>query len=117
MSWVMEGANMGYADLSDGSRVMGRGGKDLGGTGRMEQEPSFLPFSLAGELSGAFPPGNIYGAGSPTGNVYIEDSTLGLAGTYLVACSEKEVMACLPQWKDGYIEMGEQAISSVKRRS
>ena len=58
---------------------------------------------------GAFPPGNVYGAGSPTGNVYVEDNALGLAGTYLVACMvRKEVMACLPKWKDGYLEMGKQ---------
>ena len=58
-------------------------------------------------IPGAFPPGSIYGAGSPTGNLFIEDDTLGLAGTYLVCCMvRKEIMACRPELVDAQIEMG-----------
>ncbi len=52
-------------------------------------------------------PGSVYGAGSPTGNVFIEDDTLGLAGTYLVSCMvRKEVMACSPKLAGAGIHMG-----------
>ena len=109
MSWVMEGANMGYADLSDGSRSWEEVAKTWEEPAGWSKSRRFSRSHWRENYPGAFPPGNIYGAGSPTGNVYIEDSTLGLSGTYLVACMvRKEVMACLPQWKDGYIEMGEQ---------
>ena len=109
MSWVMEGANMGYADLSDGSRSWEEVAKTWEEPAGWSKSRRFSRSHWRENYPGAFPPGNIYGAGSPTGNVYIEDGTLGLAGTYLVACMvRKEVMACLPQWKDGYIEMGEQ---------
>ena len=48
-------------------------------------------------------------SGSPTGNLLIEDHTLGLAGTYLVACMvRKEVMSVTPEWKNAQIEMGQQ---------
>ena len=51
--------------------------------------------------------GSIYGAGSPTGNVFIEGDALGLAGTYLVCCMvRKEIMACSPQLVEAQIEMG-----------
>ena len=109
MSWVMEGANMGYADLSDGSRSWEEVAKTWEEPAGWSKSRRFSRSHWRENYPGAFPPGNIYGAGSPTGNVYIEDSTLGLSGTYLVACMvRKEVMACLPKWKDGYIEMGEQ---------
>ena len=61
----------------------------------------------ANDFPGACPPGTVYGAGSPTGNVFIEDDTLGLAGTYLVACMvRKEIMACTPQAAASAINMG-----------
>ena len=106
-SWVMEHANMGYADLTDGSRSWEEVAKTW-------EEPSGWNKSLRFSRShwrenypGAFPPGSIYGAGSPTGNVFIEGDALGLAGTYLVCCMvRKEIMACSPQLVEAQIEMG-----------
>ena len=109
ISWVMEGANMGYADLTDGSRSWEEVAKTWEEPAGWSKSRRFSRSHWRENYPGAFPPGNVYGAGSPTGNVYIEDNALGLAGTYLVACMvRKEVMACLPQWKDGYLEMGKQ---------
>ena len=108
ISWVMEHANMGYADLSDGSRSWEEVAKSWEEPAGWSKGLRFSRSHWRENYPGAFPPGTIYGAGSPTGNVLIEDDTLGLAGTYLVACMvRKEVMAVTPQWKEAQIEMGE----------
>ena len=108
ISWVMERANMGYADLTDGSRSWEEVAKSWEEPAGWSKSLRFSRSHWRENYPGAFPPGTIYGAGSPTGNVLIEDNALGLAGTYLVACMvRKEVMAVTPKWKDAQIEMGE----------
>ena len=82
ISWVMEHANMGYADLSDGSRSWEEVAKSWEEPAGWSKGLRFSRSHWRENYPGAFPPGTIYGAGSPTGNVLIEDDTLGLAGTY-----------------------------------
>ena len=107
ISWVMEYANMGYADLTDGSRSWEEVAKTWEEPSGWSKSRRFSKSHWRENYPGAFPPGTIYGAGSPTGNLLIEDDTLGLAGTYLVSCMvRKEVMAVRPEWKDAHIEMG-----------
>ena len=107
ISWVMEYANMGYADLTDGSRSWEEVAKTWEEPAGWSKSRRFSKSHWRENYPGAFPPGTIYGAGSPTGNLLIEDDTLGLAGTYLVSCMvRKEVMAVRPAWKDAQIEMG-----------
>ncbi len=106
-SWVMEHANMGYADLRDGSRSWEEVAKTWEEPAGWNKSLRFSRSHWRENYPGAFPPGSIYGAGSPTGNVYIEDDTLGLAGTYLVSCMvRKEIMACKPKLKGAHIDMG-----------
>jgi putative membrane-bound dehydrogenase-like protein len=107
ISWVMEYANMGYADITDGSRSWEEVAKTWEEPSGWSKSRRFSKSHWRENYPGAFPPGTIYGAGSPTGNLLIEDDTLGLAGTYLVSCMvRKEVMAVRPEWKDAHIEMG-----------
>ncbi|MBT3467863.1 MAG: hypothetical protein HN467_00925, partial [Opitutae bacterium] len=106
-SWVMEYANMGYADLKDGSRSWEEVAKTWEEPAGWNKSRRFSRSHWRENYPGAFPPGSIYGAGSPTGNLFIEDDTLGLAGTYLVCCMvRKEIMACRPELVDAQIEMG-----------
>ena len=109
ISWVMEHANMGYADLTDGSRSWEEVAKTWEEPSGWSKSRRFSKSHWRENYPGAFPPGTIYGAGSPTGNLLIEDHTLGLAGTYLVACMvRKEVMSVTPKWKDAQVDMGPQ---------
>jgi putative membrane-bound dehydrogenase-like protein len=106
-SWWMEHANMGYADLKDGSRSWEEVAKTWEEPAGWSKGRRFSASHWRENYPGAHPPGSIYGAGSPTGNVYIEDDALGLRGTYLVCCMvRKEVMACRPKLVDAQIEMG-----------
>lgn len=106
-SWVMEHANMGYADLKDGSRSWEEVAKSWEEPAGWNRDLRFSRSHWRENYPGACPPGTIYGAGSPTGNVFIEDDTLGLAGTYLVGCMvRKEVMACTPALRDSGLQMG-----------
>lgn len=106
-SWVMEYGNMGYADLRDGSRSWEEVAKTWEEPGGWHPDLRYSRSHWRENYPGACPPGSVYGAGSPTGNVFIEDDTLGLAGTYLVACMvRKEVMACSPKPAGAGIDMG-----------
>lgn len=106
-SWVMEYGNMGYSDLRDGSRSWEEVAKTWEEPSGWNQDLRFSRSHWRENYPGACPPGTVYGAGSPTGNVFIEDDTLGLAGTYLVACMvRKEIMACTPQAAASAINMG-----------
>ncbi|HAE12562.1 MAG TPA: hypothetical protein DCG39_13065 [Opitutae bacterium] len=106
-SWIMEHANMGYADLRDGSRSWEEVAKTWEEPAGWNKNRRFSRSHWRENYPGAFPPGSIYGAGSPTGNLFVEDDTLGLAGTYLLCCMvRKEIMACSPKLVDAQIEMG-----------
>ena len=106
-SWVMEYGNMGYSDLKDGSRSWEEVAKSWEEPTGWSRDLRFSRSHWRENYPGACPPGSIYGAGSPTGNVFIEDDTLGLQGTYLVGCMvRKQVMACRPQPNGAGIDMG-----------
>lgn len=108
VTWLMEHGNLGYADLRDGSKsweeVAKPWEKPQGNAGRYAESHWRQLYP------GTLPPGNVYGAGSPTGNVFIEGDELGkkYRGRYLVTdMVRKEVMGHSPQLKDAQIEMGE----------
>jgi len=106
-SWVMEHSNFGYSDLTDGSRSWEEVAKSWEEPKGWSRDLRFSRSHWRENYPGATPPGSVYGAGSPTGNVFIEDNTLGLKGTYLIACMvRKQIMACLPKLAEGRIEMG-----------
>ena len=106
-SWVIEHANMGYADLRDGRRSWEEVAKTWEEPAGWSRSRRFSRSHWRENYPGAFPPGSVYGAGSPTGNVFIEDDALGLAGTYLVCCMvRKEIMACKPKLAGARIDMG-----------
>lgn len=106
-SWVMEYGNFGYADLKDGSRSWEEVAKTWEEPTGGSRNRRFSRSHWRENYPGATPPGSVYGAGSPTGNVFIEDDTLGLRGTYLVSCMvRKQVMACRPALTGAQIEMG-----------
>ncbi len=107
-SWVMEYSNFGYSDLGDGSRSWEEVAKSWEEPKGWSRHLRFSRSHWRENYPGATPPGSVYGAGSPTGNVYIEDDTLGLKGSYLVACMvRKQVMRCLPKSLNGRIDFGE----------
>ena len=107
-SWVMEYANMGYSDLRDGSRSWEEVAKTWEEPAGWSKGRRYSRSHWRENYPGAFPPGTVYGAGSPTGNVFIEDDTTGLNGTYLVCCMvRKEVMSYTPTLVEAQIEMGE----------
>lgn len=116
-SWVMEYGNMGYADLRDGSRSWEEVAKSWEEPAGWEKNLRYSRSHWRENYPGSCPPGSVYGAGSPTGNVYLEDDALGLAGTYLVSCMvRKEVMACRPKLKDAHLAMGKhQPFVSLKK--
>jgi putative membrane-bound dehydrogenase-like protein len=109
-TWLMEYGNMGYSDLRDGSRSWEEAAKSW-------EEPEdgdhikrrSSKSHWRENYPGATPPGTVYGAGSPTGNVFIEGDELGedLRGLYL-HCDmvRKEVMGYTPKDREAHIEMG-----------
>ncbi|MCB1094502.1 MAG: c-type cytochrome [Verrucomicrobiae bacterium] len=108
-TWVMEFGNMGYSDLRDGSRSWEEAAKTWEEPQGWHQDLRYSKSHWRENYPGATPPGTIYGAGSPTGNVFIEGDELGeqFRGTYLVCdMVRKEVMACTPELTDSQIEMG-----------
>jgi putative membrane-bound dehydrogenase-like protein len=109
VTWLMEYGNAGYADLRDGSKSWEEVGKSW-------EEPRAT--SLRGKryslshwrqnYPGALPSGDVYGAGAPTGNVFIEGDELGKShrGRYLITdMVRKELMGYRPVLRDAQIEM------------
>ncbi|MCP5560889.1 MAG: c-type cytochrome [Verrucomicrobiaceae bacterium] len=101
ITWLMEHANMGYADIQDGSKSWEEIAKSweepgMGKDFRRRSSASHWRENYPGTT----PPGNVYGIGSPTGNVFIEGDELGeaMCGQYLVCDMVlKQVMASHPQ--------------------
>ncbi|MEZ5303519.1 MAG: hypothetical protein R3F11_23190 [Verrucomicrobiales bacterium] len=100
-SWVMEHGNFGYADLRDGGRSWEEVAKTWEEPSGLEPRPAVLPLALAREHR-RVPARLDLRAGSPTGNVFIEDDTTGLSSTYLVSCAGA-------QGSDGYARRGSPA--------
>lgn len=108
-SWLMEFGNMGYSDLRDGSRSWEEVAKTWEEPSGWHKDLRYSRSHWRENYPGATPPGTVYGAGSPTGNVYLEGGELGakMKGRYLVCdMVRKEVMMCLPKLIDAQIEMG-----------
>lgn len=120
-TWLMEYGNLGYADLLDGSKSWEEVAKSweedrnagpapfgyerIHGTGVIRSSATHWRENYPGTI----PPGDVYGAGSPTGVTFIEGDELGKAfrGRYL-ACDmvHKAVLGYSPKHKDAQIEMG-----------
>jgi putative membrane-bound dehydrogenase-like protein len=89
VSWVMEYANFGFSS-NDGQRTWQadrRPGQSVAAAEWRQDDP------------GMAPPGDVYGGGSPTGNVFYENGALGAAweGTFLAAeAGRNEVFAYRP---------------------
>lgn len=108
-TWLMEHGNMGYTDLRDGSRSWEEVSKTWEEPKEWTRDLRYSKSHWRQNYPGSLPPGTIYGAGSPTGNVFIEGDELGrkMRGLYLVCdMVRKEVMGCFPQAVDAQIEMG-----------
>lgn len=110
-SWLMEHGNMGYADLRDGSRSWEEVSKVWDEPQGWHRDLRYSKAHWRENYPGATPPGAVYGAGSPTGNVFIEGNELGetMTGVYLVCdMVRKEVMACRPRsrFQDAHVDMG-----------
>ncbi|MDP6915165.1 MAG: hypothetical protein QGF29_08675, partial [Verrucomicrobiota bacterium] len=108
-TWLMEYGNMGYADLRDGSRSWEEVAKTWEEPGGHDKNTRYSISHWRQNYPGALPPGTIYGAGSPIGQTFYENGSLGeaLSGAFL-SCDmvRKELMAYLPKPKDAQIEMG-----------
>lgn len=107
-SWLMEYGNMGYADLRDGSRSWEEVSKSWDEPQGWNRDLRFSKSHWRENYPGAVPPGSVYGAGSPTGNVFIEGNEWGEEhrGLYLVCdMVRKEVMACRPSIRSGEAEV------------
>lgn len=110
VTWLMEYGNLGYADIENG-------GKSWEEIAKPREEPHFgknpgrrtSSSHWRENYPGTIPPGNVYGIGSPVGNVFIEGTELGeeFSGTYLVADMVlKQIMACRPQPRDAQVDIG-----------
>lgn len=110
VTWLMEYGNLGYADIEDGSRSWEEIAKTWEEpTGVKNVERRSTTSHWRENYPGTMPPGNVYGIGSPTGNVLIEGTELGdeFSGMYLVCDMVlKQIMACRPQAKDAQVEIG-----------
>jgi putative membrane-bound dehydrogenase-like protein len=90
VSWVMEYANFGFSSL-DGQRswqVDRRPGQSIPVAEWRQDDPGTTPF------------GDVYGGGSPTGNVFYENGALGPAweGTFLAAdAGRNEIFSYQPK--------------------
>lgn len=109
-TWLMEHANMGYADLRNGERSWEEVSKTWDEPAGFSRSRRASKSHWRENYPGACPPGTVYGAGSPTGLVMIEGTELGqsLQGIYL-SCDmvRKEVMGYFPKLREAQIEMGE----------
>jgi putative membrane-bound dehydrogenase-like protein len=112
-SWVMPYANYGYASLEDGSRSWEEAAKSWDESAALDKDgmPARTRFNKGHwreHSPGTSPPGAMWGAGAPTGNVFIEGDELGpqLRGTY-VFCEtvNKALFAYRPKHVDSQIEM------------
>ena len=112
-SWLMEYGQLGYADLKDGSRSWEEISKSWNKkviTNYMHRGNSFRSLDhWRTSYPGALPPNHVYGAGSPTGNYFIEGDELGknLRGTYLSAdIVARRILSYKPKLEDAQINMG-----------
>ena len=108
-TWLMEYGNMGYADLRDGSRSWEEVSKPWDEPQGYHRDRRASKAHWRENYPGSCPPGTVYGAGSPLGNVLIEGDELGeeFRGLYL-HCDmvRKEVMGYYPKLEDAQYEMG-----------
>ena len=120
-TWLMEYGNMGYADLRDGSRSWEEVAKTWEEPGGHDKNTRYSISHWRQNYPGTLPPGTIYGAGSPIGQTFYENGSLGesMRGTFL-SCDmvRKELMAYRPRPQDAQIEMGKPwALVGLRRRN
>ena len=102
-SWVMEYANFGFSS-NDGQRAWQadrRPGQTIAAAEWRQDDP------------GIAPAGDVYGGGSPTGNVFYENGALGAAweGTFFAAdAGRNEIAAYRPLRKGAGFALGERRI-------
>jgi putative membrane-bound dehydrogenase-like protein len=112
VSWVMEYANFGFSS-NDGQRTW-QADKRPGQTVPVAEWRQDDP--------GMTPAGDVYGGGSPTGNVFYETGALGPSwdGTFLAAdAGRNEIFAYRPTMSGGGFNLGDRAIfltSNVARQ-
>jgi putative membrane-bound dehydrogenase-like protein len=103
VSWVMEYANFGFSS-NDGQRTWQadrRPGQTLPVAEWRQDDP------------GMTPAGDVYGGGSPTGNVFYENGALGAAwqGTFFAAdAGRNEIFAYQPKRSGAGFDLGERKI-------
>src|SRR5262245_1191316 len=103
VSWVMEYANFGFSS-NDGQRTW-QADRRPGQTVPMAEWRQDDP--------GTAPSGDVYGGGSPTGNVFYENGALGPAweGTFLAAdAGRNEIFVYHPTLSGGGFNLGERKI-------
>ena len=107
-SWAMKYSRFGYASLENGSRSWEEAGKTWEeGRQYKRNGPRYNQGHWRQNYPGTTPPGTVWGAGAPTGNVFIEGDELGLRGTYLVCETvNKALFGFQPKLKDSQVEMG-----------
>jgi putative membrane-bound dehydrogenase-like protein len=112
VSWVMEYANFGFSS-NDGQRAW-----------QADRRPGqIVPVAeWRQDDPGIAPAGDVYGGGSPTGNVFYENGAFGPAweGTFLAAdAGRNEIFAYRPAPSGGGVNLGERRIfltSNPERR-
>src|SRR5215831_4078660 len=103
VSWVMEYANFGFSS-NDGQRAWQadrRPGQTVAVAEWRQDDP------------GIAPAGDVYGGGSPTGNVFYENGALGAAwdGTFFTAdAGRNEIAAYRPTRRGGGFDLGERRV-------
>lgn len=119
-TWLMEYGNLGYSDLIDGTKSWEEIAKSWEEQRPTDNDPpGYVAVHGKGVIRssashwrenypGTIPPGDVYGAGSPTGVTFIEGDELGaeFRGTYL-ACDmvHKALLGYKPALKDAEIQM------------
>ena len=76
-TWLMEHGNMGYTDIRDGSRSWEEVAKTWEEPREWNKNRRYSKSHWRQNYPGTLPPGTIYGAGSPTGNVLIDGDEIG----------------------------------------
>ncbi|MCM8524991.1 MAG: c-type cytochrome [Lentisphaeraceae bacterium] len=107
-SWAMKYSRFGYASLENGSRSWEEAGKSWEEGKQYERHGKRYNLGhWRQNYPGTTPPGTVWGAGAPTGNVFIEGDQLGLRGTYIVCETvNKALFSFQPKLKDSQIDMG-----------
>ena len=120
-TWAMKYSNFGYASLENGSRSWEEAAKSW-------EEKEFKSYGRRlnqahwrENYPGTTPPGSMWGAGAPTGNLFIEGDELGkeLRGTYIICETVNQALFSFkPQLSGAHWDMGSnEHFVSLKKES